>query len=199
LGTHTSRRLYAVGAKQVVRPGQDRGLPAPGRAGRPRFVLLLVVALVVALAVPLVARRQPPVPQPIAFNHSKHTGDLQLGCDFCHQYFRTSEHSGLPDAQTCALCHSVPQGESEEAAKLTELLTTGEPLQFNKLFRLPDYVFYTHRRHVTVAELDCTECHDGIADTESPPERPLIKVTMAFCVDCHEEREVTTDCNACHR
>ncbi|MFV2007584.1 MAG: cytochrome c3 family protein [Longimicrobiales bacterium] len=168
-------------------------------AGKTGFVLFLAAVFVVALALLLLARRQPPVPQPIAFNHKKHTEELQLSCNFCHKYFNTSAHSGLPDAQTCALCHSVALGESPEAAKLTELLVQGEPLQFNKLFRLPDYVFYTHRRHVTVGGLECAECHAGIAGTEVPPERPLIKVTMAFCVDCHEEREVTTDCNACHR
>jgi cytochrome c7-like protein/class III cytochrome C family protein len=188
-----------VGATRwSYRDGTEHSLDRSG-AGKTAVVVFLAAVFAAALALPALARRQPPVPQPVAFNHKKHTEDLQLGCDFCHQYFRTSAHSGLPDAQTCSLCHSVPLGESQEAAKLTALLSQGEPLQFNKLFRLPDYVFYTHRRHVTVAGLECAECHDGIAETERPPERPLIAVTMAFCVDCHEERDVTTDCNACHR
>jgi len=88
-------------------------------AGKTGFVLFLAAVFVVALALLLLARRQPPVPQPIAFNHKKHTEELQLSCNFCHKYFNTSAHSGLPDAQTCALCHSVALGESPEAAKLT--------------------------------------------------------------------------------
>jgi Cytochrome c7 and related cytochrome c/Class III cytochrome C family len=171
-----------------------------GGSPRSGVLALLAVALLVAVTVPLVAGRRPPaVTQPIAFSHKVHTVDLQLGCTFCHKYVNTSAHSGLPDAQTCAMCHTIKQGESEEAARLTETLQAGDSLQFNKLFRLPDYVFYTHRRHVGIAELECTNCHGGIAETERPPERPLVNVKMALCVDCHEKREVTTDCTSCHR
>jgi hypothetical protein len=137
--------------------------------------------------------------QPIAFNHLWHTQDLQLTCDFCHEYVRQGAHSGLPSEETCAMCHSTPQGDSEEAARVTELLEAGEPLVFKKLFGLPDHVFYTHRRHVVIGEVECAQCHGDIANTESPPERPLVTVDMAFCMDCHTERDVTNDCTACHR
>ncbi len=167
---------------------------------RHRLVWVLgVAALVVASAFVLRAAREPPVPQPIAFNHLKHTRDLGLGCEFCHKYVQLGAHSGLPDAETCSLCHRVPLGTSEEAAKLTEMISDGEPLQFNKLFQLADHVFYTHRRHVGIAELECDNCHGAIADTERPPTRPLVDITMDFCLDCHRERELTVDCNACHR
>ncbi len=170
-----------------------------GRLPTAGIAAALTVLVLAILTIPLVTRRAPPVSQPIAFNHRKHTRDLKLGCDFCHKYYNTSAHSGLPDAQTCRMCHAAPLGKSAEAAKLTEMLNKGEPLRFNKLFRLPDYVFYTHRRHVSIAKLECTNCHDGIADTETPPERPLIRIKMKFCLDCHEKRQVTTDCTACHR
>jgi hypothetical protein len=109
-----------------------------------------VVLVLAAVLVPLVARSRSAVPQPIAFNHLKHTQDLGLNCEFCHKYVRTSAHAGLPGAETCSMCHQVTQGTSEEAARVTELLTEGIPLQFNKLFRLPDHVFYTHRRHAGI-------------------------------------------------
>lgn len=169
-------------------------------SGRRWVIPLLAGLLLVVSALPALARRGGrPVPQPVAFSHKTHAGDLGLGCEFCHKYFRTGAHSGLPDGQTCSFCHSVVVGENEEAARLTELLGRSEPLQFNKLFRLPDYVFYTHRRHVAIGGLECSECHGGIAETERAPERPLVEIKMAFCVDCHEERDVTTDCTACHR
>jgi hypothetical protein len=161
--------------------------------------LLLVIAAAVTLIAVLATERSPAVPQPIAFNHLKHTGELELACDFCHRYVRTGAHAGLPDAATCSMCHSTPQGESVEAAKLTGLLEAGDPLRFNKLFRLADHVFYTHRRHVGIAELQCADCHGAIADTERPPERPLVQITMDSCMDCHRERGQTLDCNACHR
>ncbi len=158
-----------------------------------------VILLILMIGIGLLVRREPAVSQPIAFNHLKHTQELGLDCVFCHTYVETGAHPGLPDADTCSLCHRAPLGESEEAAKLSQLIADGEPLRFNKLFRLPDHVFYTHRRHVGIAELDCTICHGEISETEIPPERPLVEISMSFCLDCHLEQEETVDCNACHR
>jgi hypothetical protein len=158
-----------------------------------------VLVLAAVVTVPLVARRGTAVPQPIEFNHRKHTEELGLNCEFCHAYVRRGAHAGLPDAQTCSMCHTVPQGTSEEAARVTELITQGDPLRFNKLFRLAPHVYYTHRRHVALGELECETCHGAIAATERPPRRPLVQVTMDFCMDCHREQGQTLDCNACHR
>jgi hypothetical protein len=157
---------------------------------------LIVSAVIV---IPVVAQRSPPVPQPVAFNHSKHTQELGLNCEFCHVYVKKGAHAGLPDAQTCTMCHQTPQGTSAEAARVTTLLTQGDPLSFNKLFKLEPHVFYTHRRHVGIAELECRGCHGDIADTERPPKRPLVKIDMDFCMDCHRDEGQTLDCNACHR
>lgn len=161
--------------------------------------VVLAIVLVVAVAIPLLARRGPSISQPVAFNHRKHTEELGLTCEFCHKYARTSAHSGLPDAETCSMCHRVPQGTSEEAAKVAQLVASGDPLYFNKLFRLPSHVFYTHRRHVGIAGLECESCHGAIAETERPPPRPLVTMTMDYCIDCHREQGQTVDCNACHR
>jgi hypothetical protein len=158
-----------------------------------------VVVVLLAVAIGILLGREPAVPQPVAFNHLKHTQELQLTCEFCHKYVRQGAHAGLPDAETCSICHSTPQGTSEEAAKVTELISEGDPLRFTKLFRLPDHVFYTHRRHVEIGQLECVNCHGEIAETERPPPRALVRVTMEFCMDCHREREQTLDCNACHR
>lgn len=166
---------------------------------RPPLVVGIAVALAVAVVVPLLARRSPAVPQPVQFNHLKHTKDLGLGCEFCHKHVRTGAHAGLPGAETCSICHQTPQGESQEAARVTELLGEGDPLQFNKLFRLADHVFYTHRRHTGIAELECEACHGAIAETERPPPRALVRITMDHCMDCHREGGQTLDCAACHR
>src|SRR5574341_1012864 len=70
--------------------------------------------------------RSPAVPQPVAFNHRKHTQDLQLNCEFCHQYVTSGAHAGLPGTDICSTCHLAPLGESQEAARLTELLSQGD-------------------------------------------------------------------------
>ena len=169
--------------------------------GRSRWPLIagVVVTLLAVGGLGLGVRATPRVPQPVPFNHLKHTADLSLPCSFCHKYVQTGAHAGLPDATTCAICHTTPQGTSEAAARVTELIEAGDPLYFNKLFRLPDHVFYTHRRHAGVAQLECTNCHGEIAQTERPPSRALITITMDFCMDCHRERGQNLDCTACHR
>lgn len=135
--------------------------------------------------------------QPIQFNHRKHTA--QMECSACHPYYSQGAHSGLPDASVCAICHETPLTKSPEEAKLHKILADGQPLVFSKLFHLPDHVYYSHRRHAVLGKLECVQCHDGIANTEAPPSLPLIKITMDYCVQCHEKSKVTTDCKSCHR
>jgi hypothetical protein len=172
-----------------------------GGARRHVVVAAVVAGLVIVLSIPAIAIawNGSAVPQPVQFNHLKHTGDLGLDCTFCHAHARTGAHSGLPDGTTCSICHSTTQGTSEEAARVTELLDAGDPLHFNKLFRMPDHVFYTHRRHVGIAELPCEGCHGDVASTERPPARALVRVDMDFCMDCHREQGASLECNACHR
>jgi len=142
---------------------------------------------------------QSPVPQPVAFNHLKHTKDLGLECQLCHQHVNTGAHAGLPDAATCRLCHQAEQGTSPEAARVTALLTGGDPLRFNKLFRLPLHVYYSHRRHVGIAHLECRSCHGDMAATQRPPGQPLVRITMNLCLDCHRAKGQSLDCVSCHR
>ena len=139
-----------------------------------------------------------PVVQPIAFNHKKHVKDLDLACSTCHAYYEKESFSGIPGSDVCISCHAEAQGKSDEEAKLVKLLTSGAPLVWKPLFRQPPHVFYSHRRHVVVAKLDCTACHGAIAETSTPPRR-VKRLVMDDCLGCHRQKGVPTDCTACHR
>ena len=139
------------------------------------------------------------VTQPIAFDHKKHAGDLSIECNVCHKYVSEGSHAGLPLLSDCMGCHEEAQTDSPEEKKIRELAAAGRNDVFLKLFRMPDHVFYTHRRHAALAGLTCDTCHDGIAATTRPPEKPLVRISMDFCLDCHRQRAVRTDCTACHR
>lgn len=164
-----------------------------------RRAAIVVAALALVVAVARALARNPGVVQPIAFNHRKHTQDLQLGCELCHSRVRSGAHPGLPALETCAMCHQAQQGTSAEAARVTELVTAGRPLVFVKLFNLPPNVYYTHRRHVGIANLECRNCHGDIALTTTTPRRPLVEIRMATCIACHQAQRQSTDCIACHR
>ena len=139
------------------------------------------------------------VVQPIQFNHKKHVKDAGLECSACHQLYADHQHSGLPDLALCAGCHQQPMTKSPEEAKLIKLAASPAPPAFRKTFRLPDHVYYSHRRHVTAGGLPCATCHGGIAETTAPPPRPLVQIVMKTCTDCHSQRNVPTNCIACHR
>lgn len=139
------------------------------------------------------------VSQPIQFNHQKHVKDVGLDCTTCHEYVTTSEHSGLPSLETCEGCHSEALTKSPEEQRLRELIASQPQTAFHKLFRLPDDVRYSHRRHVGGGALACETCHGAIAETTTPPPAALIRITMDTCTGCHVERNVKTDCTACHR
>jgi predicted CXXCH cytochrome family protein len=139
------------------------------------------------------------VVQPIAFNHQKHVRTLEIDCSTCHEFYETGSHAGLPTLTTCQGCHAEPLTDSPEEAKIFELVKAGKVDVFRKLFRLPDHAFYTHRRHVVVAKLPCERCHGAIADTTSPPERPLVRISMEFCLGCHQSSGASSACTSCHR
>jgi hypothetical protein len=139
------------------------------------------------------------VTQPIAFSHQKHVGELEMECDTCHEFYVGGQHSGLPTLTTCLACHEEALTDLPEEQKVRDLAAAGEEDVFRKLFKMSDHVFYSHRRHVTQGELACETCHGSITSTTVPPERPSIRMTMDFCVECHERSGIATDCTDCHR
>ncbi len=136
--------------------------------------------------------------QPVEFNHRLHVEDLELECTTCHEFYESETFSGMPSPEACAFCHEEAQGESAEEAKLAGLLSEGKPLAWQRLFRQPPHVFYSHRRHVVVAGIACETCHGAIASSERPP-RWVAKLDMDGCMACHEEQQVADDCTNCHR
>lgn len=159
-----------------------------------------VAGIAIGVAVALSAARWAgAVTQPVAFDHRKHTQDLKLDCALCHPNVEVGQHPGLPSVDICAMCHQTKLGTSSASAQVTGYVTSGRPLVFRKLFGLPPYVFFTHRRHVAIAKLPCADCHGDIALTTTPPRRPLVTITMNFCLHCHLKMHQSTDCIACHR
>lgn len=139
------------------------------------------------------------VNQPIEFPHRKHIEKVGLDCKTCHPYVYTGRHAGLPDIQeVCMMCHVEKQTDSKEEEKIRQFAKQEEVPEFKKLFKFPNHVYYSHRMHVKIAGLECSTCHGDIAKTTAPPAEPLVDITMDFCIDCHKQEKVTTDCIACH-
>lgn len=137
--------------------------------------------------------------QPILFNHEMHVAELGLDCSTCHEYYESGRHAGLPLLSTCLQCHEDTETDHPEIKKVLELAAAGEEDPFRKLFRLADHAFYSHRRHAVIEGIPCETCHGAIAKSTTPPERPLVRITMDFCMDCHEREGGSLECTHCHR
>ena len=161
--------------------------------------------------------------QPIHFSHKIHTGDDKNGgneidCNYCHSSARKSKTSGIPSLNVCMNCHknisevtettATPEYTKEfydgEIAKLYDAVGwdvdnqayTGEekPVKWVRIHNLPDFAYFNHSQHVTVAGVECQTCHGPIEEMEVVGQ--FAPLTMGWCINCHRETNVNVADNA---
>ena len=157
--------------------------------------------------------------QPIHYSHRIHAGDNGIDCKYCHSSARTSKHSGIPSLNVCMNCHKsiyevAPETQAEgnefgvdynaEIKKLyaavgwddTAQKYTGEsqPVKWIRIHNLPDFVYFNHSQHVTVAGVECQTCHGPIQEMEVVEQ--FAPLTMGWCIDCHRTTNVNVKDNA---
>ena len=98
----------------------------------------------------------------------------------------------------CMGCHTYVATDSPEIQKVAAIWESREPIPWVKVHDVPDFVHFTHKRHVA-AGLACQECH-GPIETMARVER-VSTLGMQWCVGCHTERQVEhgRDCWTCHK
>lgn len=169
----------------------------------PKVIVLLVLLGGAATGVGLVAARlsaPPPIVQPIAFNHAIHVKQEELECAECHRGARTEAWAGFPDLKDCYDCHQEAEGDHPDEPKVREYAKRGAQIPWVPVNRNEGHVFFSHRAHVAVAKMKCQECHGKIEDLTEPVSRPMPDLhSMDVCVDCHEERQASIECAACHK
>lgn len=157
----------------------------------------IVAGLVVLIAAgAAVAARTPAVHQPIRFNHAKHVA-AGVDCDGCHATVSEQAFAGMPTLDTCMQCHDDAKTPEEKKLKAFEA-AHAEPA-WQRVYRMPAHVYFSHRRHVALGKVQCAVCHGSVDKATEPPARPAVKQTMTWCIACHEERRASIDCIACHR
>lgn len=158
----------------------------------------LLLVMVIAVAGVAISLGSMPVEQPIAFNHRLHVEDLGSDCTDCHLYAETGVRATIPNIELCADCHSEAQTESPEEAKLVEHIERQEPIPWQKVYWVPDHVYFSHRRHTSMAGIGCETCHGSMAEQEKPVTRQAVKISMDRCMDCHYDTGASNDCLLCH-
>ena len=100
--------------------------------------------------------------QPIFFNHVIHAGSFQIPCQYCHADARRSEYAGLPSVERCVGCHKIIGAQDNpEIAKIHDYAQRGQPIPWVRIFKLPEFTFFTHKPHVRFG-LECQTCHGPI-------------------------------------
>ena len=143
--------------------------------------------------------------QPVQYNHKVHVQDQEIACTDCHEGVETRKRAGFPPDELCQACHSMAMGESPHEARLVELLDAGTPLAWHQVTKLADHVYFSHRRHVALGNIDCSTCHGDIREQTTPISEPAVsfegRAGMLRCMACHEKSgspHTGIDCADCH-
>jgi mono/diheme cytochrome c family protein/DNA-directed RNA polymerase subunit RPC12/RpoP len=157
--------------------------------------------------------------QPIHFSHKIHAGDNGIDCKYCHSSARVSKTSGIPSLNVCMNCHkniSEFQGDKDSTyvdhskdfytGQIKQLYDavgwdaaaqkyTGKqkPVKWVRVHNLPDFVYFNHSQHVTVAGVECQKCHGPVETMEVM--RQHAPLTMGWCINCHRETDVKVEGN----
>ncbi|MGE4170458.1 MAG: cytochrome c3 family protein [Candidatus Margulisiibacteriota bacterium] len=124
--------------------------------------------------------------QPIPYSHKLHVGELGMDCRYCHYTIEKSGAAAIPPTEVCMNCHNVVKKDNPEIMKIRDSFATGKPIEWVKVHRLPDYVYFNHSRHVN-SGISCYSCHGRIDKMEVVHQvQPL---SMSWCLDCHRNPE----------
>jgi hypothetical protein len=160
--------------------------------------------------------------QPIHYSHKIHAGANAIDCKYCHSSARVSKHSGIPSLNICMNCHkSINEvaGPESEYSNVTEEYSkefydgeiqklykavgwdqaeqkyTGEtqPVKWVRIHNLPDFAYFNHSQHVSVAGIECQTCHGPVEEMEIMYQ--YAPLTMGWCINCHRETNVNVKDN----
>ena len=137
---------------------------------------------------PIVTDVRMPIGQPVMFSHRHHAGELKMDCRYCHTSVEKSWFAGVPPTNTCMTCHSQLFTDSPLLQPVRASAATGQPIAWNRVHLLPDYVYFNHSIHVNKG-VGCTTCHGQVNDM--PLTWKSSTLFMEWCLQCHRNPQKT--------
>lgn len=134
--------------------------------------------------------------QPIPYSHKTHVA-LGLKCAACHPNPQPKNKMTIPSGEICMACHQAIAKDRPSIRRLAELAESKVSIPWIRVYKLPDEIIWSHGIHLRV-KLKCETCHGDVSKMDVMT-RATNVTTMAACVDCHQESDASTDCNACHQ
>ncbi|WP_426435555.1 cytochrome c3 family protein [Bradyrhizobium genosp. P] len=168
---------------QIFRPGADT--IATMVLASLGVIPILSVGLAYQLAgSPYVTAQNVTRDQPVPFSHEHHVAGLGLDCRYCHTSVETASFAGLPPTETCMTCHSQLWTNAPMLAPVRTSLADHRPIVWQRVNRLPDYVYFDHSIHVAKG-VGCSTCHGPVDQMKLT--RQAAPLTMSWCLDCHRD------------
>ena len=155
--------------------------------------------------------------QPIYFSHKIHAGENKIDCQLCHSSAKYGKVSEIPSVNVCMNCHKgiaeykgkyIEEGKDRafytaEIKKIYEAAGWDEgsqsytgktkPIEWVRIHNMPDFVYFNHSQHVTVAGIECQTCHGPVQEYEI--QKQFAPLTMGWCIDCHRKTDVKMEGN----
>jgi hypothetical protein len=163
------------------------------------FLLLIALGVLPAQQKEYKAREEKipgdPVRQPIAYSHKTHVA-LGMKCANCHTMPGDGMQAAFPKETVCMGCHTSIRKESPEIQTLAAFAAKKTAVPWNRVYQVPDIVWFSHAVHVKEAKVECSTCHGNVAQREV-----LFKeksTQMNACMACHAEHGAPNGCDFCH-
>ena len=155
--------------------------------------------------------------QPIHYSHRIHAGSNGINCKYCHSSARVSKHAGIPSLNVCMNCHKniAEVSDTTATADYSKAFYDGEiqklynavgwdkttqkytgktsPVKWVRIHNLPDFAYFNHSQHVTVAGIECQKCHGPVQTYEI--QKQFAPLTMGWCINCHRVTDVKMEGN----
>jgi len=157
--------------------------------------------------------------QPIHYSHKIHAGENGIDCKYCHSSARVSKTSGVPSLNVCMNCHkniSEFSGSKDSTyVEYSKEFYTGEiqklydavgwdkttqkytgktkPVKWVRVHNLPDFVYFNHSQHVSVAGVECQTCHGPVETMEIMTQHSPLR--MGRCINFNRETNVKVEGN----
>jgi hypothetical protein len=128
--------------------------------------------------------QQVQVGQPIQFDHRHHVQDDLIDCRYCHTSVDRAASAGIPPTELCLNCHAQVWNKSPLLDLVRASWFSNKPIQWVRVHKLPDFVYFNHSIHVTKG-VGCVECH-GRVDL-MPALEQFAPLSMGWCIDCHRD------------
>jgi cytochrome c553 len=135
--------------------------------------------------------------QPVKFSHEVHAGQNETDCIYCHSFAPYSKTAGFPPENVCMNCHLLVRNGTRsgmsEIAKVIDAYENMRPIEWIKVYNLPDHVFFSHAQHVGAGGINCQECHGKVEEMNIITQ--VTDLSMGWCISCHRNKKLNIQSN----